>query len=155
MLFCDTTSSLDALMRGLQFYDEQLRVLTFQKEHKPGNFLNAFADQGKGKDGKGKEGKGKDGKGKDGKGKKGDPRVTRAKVLESAKRRLRAKARAKELDVGGPSPETSPRTPATIAIRRGIGLRTARRRRRTNSQGPVLQPMGHLKILSKPLPISH
>ena len=74
LLLHGTTSSLDALMRGLQFYDEQLRVLTFQKEHQPGKFLNAFADQGKGKDGKGKDGKGKDGKGKDGKGKKGDPK---------------------------------------------------------------------------------
>ena len=72
LLLHGTTSSLEALMRGLQFYDEQLRVLTFQKEHQPGKFLNAFADQGKGKDGKGKDGKGKDGKGKDGKGKKGD-----------------------------------------------------------------------------------
>ena len=74
LLLHGTTSSLEALMRGLQFYDEQLRVLTFQKEHQPGKFLNAFADQGKGKDGKGKDGKGKDGKGKDGKGKKGDPK---------------------------------------------------------------------------------
>ena len=63
LLLHGTTSSLDALMRGLQFYDEQLRVLTFQKEHKPGNFLNhAFADQGRGKDGKGNDGRGKDGK---------------------------------------------------------------------------------------------
>ena len=73
LLLHGTTSSLDgldALMRGLQFYE--VAVLTFQKEHQPGKFLNAFADQGKGKDGKGKDGKGKDGKGKDGKGRKGD-----------------------------------------------------------------------------------
>ena len=51
-------------------------------------------------------------------------RVTRAKVLESAKRRLREKAKAKELDVEGPSPETSLRTPATIAIKKGTFWRT-------------------------------
>ena len=42
-------------MRGLQFYDEQLRVLNFQKEHY--GFASAF---GSGKDGKGKDSKGKE-----------------------------------------------------------------------------------------------
>ena len=65
LLLHQTTSGMEAMMRGLQFYDEQLRVLNFQKEHH--GFASAF---GSGKEGKGKEGKGK--KGKDGKGKKGD-----------------------------------------------------------------------------------
>ena len=65
LLLHQTTSGMEAMMRGLQFYDEQLRVLNFQKEHH--GFASAF---GSGKDGKGKDGKGK--KGKDGKGKKGD-----------------------------------------------------------------------------------
>eukprot|EP00439_Symbiodinium_sp_Y106_P009158 s8070_g1.t1 len=41
LLLHQTTSGLDAMLKGLQFYDEQLRVLTFQKEHHHGN-LNAF-----------------------------------------------------------------------------------------------------------------
>ena len=65
LLLHQTTSGMEAMMRGLQFYDEQLRVLNFQKEHH--SFASAFGSE---KDGKGKDGKGK--KGKDGKGKKGD-----------------------------------------------------------------------------------
>ena len=70
LLLHQTTSGLQPMMRGLQFYDEQLRVLNFQKEHH--GFASAF---GNGKDGKGKDGKGKDGKGKKGnKGKDGKPK---------------------------------------------------------------------------------
>ena len=70
LLLHQTTSGLQPMMRGLQFYDEQLRVLNFQKEHH--GFASAF---GTGKDGKGKDGKGKDGKGKKGnKGKDGKPK---------------------------------------------------------------------------------
>ena len=70
LLLHQTTSGLQPMMRGLQFYDEQLRVLNFQKEHH--GFASAFGSgkDGKGKDSKGKDGKGKKGeKGKDGKGK--------------------------------------------------------------------------------------
>ena len=96
LLLHGTTSSLDALMRGLQFYDEQLRVLTFQKEHKPGNFLNnAFADQGRGKDGKGNDGRGKDGKGKDGKGKKGDSKGDKGKGAGKRQKTPKGKGKGK------------------------------------------------------------
>ena len=54
LLLHQTTSGMEAMMRGLQFYDEHLRVLNFQKEHH--GFASAF---GTGKDGKGKDGKGK------------------------------------------------------------------------------------------------
>ena len=70
LLLHQTTSGLQPMMRGLQFYDEQLRVLNFQKEHH--GFASAFGSgkDGRGKDSKGKDGKGKKGeKGKDGKGK--------------------------------------------------------------------------------------
>ena len=70
LLLHQTASGLQPMMRGLQFYDEQLRVLNFQKEHH--GFASAFGSgkDGKGKDSKGKDGKGKKGeKGKDGKGK--------------------------------------------------------------------------------------
>ena len=74
LLLHQTTSGLDAMLKGLQFYDEQLRVLTFQKEHHHG-YLNAFGagkgDKGdKGKGEKGKKGKGDKGKGKGDKGKR-------------------------------------------------------------------------------------
>ena len=137
LLLHGTTSSLDALMRGLQFYDEQLRVLTFQKEHQPGKFLNAFADQGKGKDGKGKDGKGKDGKGKDGKGKKGDPKGGQK---GAGKRQKTPKGKGKGKQGEGPSQETSQRTPATIAIRRAIGLQNVHRRKLTSKQRPARPP---------------
>ena len=66
LLLHQTTSGLDAMLRGLQFYDEQLRVLSFQKEHQHGGYLNAFG-AGKGANPKGKEGdKEKKGKGKGG-----------------------------------------------------------------------------------------
>ena len=67
LLLHQTTSGLDAMLRGLQFYDEQLRVLSFQKEHQHGGYLNAFG-AGKGDNPKGKKGD-KKGKGKDGKDK--------------------------------------------------------------------------------------
>ena len=51
LLLHQTTSGLDAMLKGLQFYDEQLRVLTFQKEHHHG-YLNAFG-AGKGDKGDG------------------------------------------------------------------------------------------------------
>eukprot|EP00439_Symbiodinium_sp_Y106_P003186 s11170_g1.t1 len=45
LLLHQTTSGLDAMLKGLQqFYDEQLRVLTFQKEHHHG-YLNAFGER--------------------------------------------------------------------------------------------------------------
>ena len=66
LLLRQTTSGLQPMMRGLQFYDEQLRVLNFQKEHH--GFASAF---GSGKDGKGKDSKGKDGKGKKGRERQG------------------------------------------------------------------------------------
>ena len=73
LLLHQTTSGLDAMLKGLQFHDEQLRVLTFQKEHHHGN-LNVFgAGKGtsvtKGKGDKGKKGKRNKGKGKGDKGK--------------------------------------------------------------------------------------
>ncbi|CAE7394891.1 unnamed protein product, partial [Symbiodinium pilosum] len=111
LLLRGTTSSLDAMMRGLQFYDEQLRVLTFQKEHQPGKFLNAFAGQHKGKDGKGKDGKGKDGKGKDGKGKKGD---SKGGQKGAGKRRNTPKGKGKGIN---------PKTPAIIVTRKATGPR--------------------------------
>ena len=55
LLLHQTTSGLDAMLRGLQFYDEQLRVLSFQKEHQHGGYLNAFG-AGKGDNPKGKKG---------------------------------------------------------------------------------------------------
>ena len=58
LLLHQTTSGLDAMLKGLQFYDEQLRVLTFQKEHHHG-YLNAF---GAGKGDKSDKGKGEKGR---------------------------------------------------------------------------------------------
>ena len=71
------------MLKGLQFYDEQLRVLTFQKEHYHG-YLNAFGagkgDKGdKGKGEKGKKGKGDRGKAKGDKGKGKGERAETAK----------------------------------------------------------------------------
>ena len=143
LLLHGTTSSLDALMRGLQFYDEQLRVLTFQKEHQPGKFLNAFADQGKGKDGKGKDGKGKDGKGKDGKGKKGDPKGGQkgaGKRQKTPKGKGKGKQGGRGRSKSRDKSKTSQRTPATIAIRRAIGLQNVHRRKLTNKQRPARPP---------------
>ena len=107
LLLHQTTSGLDAMLRGLQFYDEQLRVLSFQKEHQHGGYLNAFGagkgDNPKGKKGdkekkgKGKgEGKDKKGKGKDGKDKpKGKDRGGGAAPSSAP----RAKSKAKKTDV--------------------------------------------------------
>ena len=107
LLLHQTTSGLDAMLRGLQFYDEQLRVLSFQKEHQHGGYLNAFGagkgDNPKGKKGdkekkgKGKgEGKDKKGKGKDGKDKpKGKDRGGGAASSSAP----RAKSKAKKTDV--------------------------------------------------------
>ena len=95
------------MLRGLQFYDEQLRVLSFQKEHQHGGYLNAFGagkgDNPKGKKGdkekkgKGKgEGKDKKGKGKDGKDKpKGKDRGGGGASSSAP----RAKSKAKKTDV--------------------------------------------------------
>ena len=106
LLLHQTTSGLDAMLRGLQFYDEQLRVLSFQKEHQHGGYLNAFGagkgDNPKGKKGeKEKKGKGKGertdkkGKGKDGKDKpKGKDRGGGASSSAP-----RAKSKAKKTDV--------------------------------------------------------
>ena len=82
LLLHQTTSGLDAMLKGLQFYDEQLRVLTFQKEHHHG-YLNALGagkgDKGdKGKGDKGKKGKGDKGKGKGDKGKGKGERADKA-----------------------------------------------------------------------------
>ena len=107
LLLHQTTSGLDAMLRGLQFYDEQLRVLSFQKEHQHSGYLNAFGagkgDNPKGKKGdkekkgKGKgEGKDKKGKGKDGKDKpKGKDRGGGAAPSSAP----RAKSKAKKTDV--------------------------------------------------------
>ena len=108
LLLHQTTSGLDAMLKGLQFYDEQLRVLTFQKEHHHG-YLNAFgAGKGdksdKGKGDKGKTGKGDKGKGKGDKGKgKGERSGKANKGNEKDKSgkgsSARAKSKAKKTDV--------------------------------------------------------
>ena len=41
LLLHQTTSGLSAMLTGLQFYDEQLRALTFQREHRHG-YASAF-----------------------------------------------------------------------------------------------------------------
>ena len=108
LLLHQTTSGLDAMLKGLQFYDEQLRVLTFQKEHHHG-YLNAFG-AGKGDKGdKGKGEKGKRGKGDKGKG-KGDKRKGKGERADKANKgnekdksgkgsSARAKSKAKKTDV--------------------------------------------------------
>ena len=108
LLLHQTTSGLDAMLKGLQFYDEQLRVLTFQKEHHHG-YLNAFGagkgDKGdKGKGEKGKKGKGDKGKAKGDKGKgKGERADKTNKGNEKDKSgkgsSARAKSKAKKTDV--------------------------------------------------------
>ena len=106
LLLHQTTSGLDAMLRGLQFYDEQLRVLSFQKEHQHGGYLNAFG-AGKGDNPKGKKGdkekkeKGK-GEGKDTKGKgKGDKDKPKGKDRGggASSTAARAKSKAKKTDV--------------------------------------------------------
>ena len=92
----------------MQFYDEQLRVLTFQKEHHHG-YLNAFGagkgDKGdKGKGEKGKKGKGDKGKGKGDKGKGKGERADKAnkgneKDKSGKGSSARAKSKAKKTDV--------------------------------------------------------
>ena len=107
LLLHQTTSGLDAMLKGLQFYDEQLRVLTFQKEHHHG-YLNAFGagkgdkgDKGKGegKKGKGDKGKGKGDKGK-GKGERAD-KANRGNEKDKPGKGswARAKSKAKKTDV--------------------------------------------------------
>ena len=105
LLLHQTTSGLDAMLRGLQFYDEQLRVLSFQKENQHGGYLSAFgAGKGdtKGKKGdKEKKGKGK-GEGKDKKGKsKGDKDKPKGKGRDggASSAASRAKSKAKKTDV--------------------------------------------------------
>ena len=108
LLLHQTTSGLDAMLKGLQFYDEQLRVLTFQKEHHHG-YLNAFGagkgDKGdKGKGEKGKKGKGDKGKGKGDKGKGKGERADKAnkgneKDKSGKGSSARAKSKAKKTDV--------------------------------------------------------
>ena len=107
LLLHQTTSGLDAMLRGLQFYDEQLRVLSFQKEHQHGGYLNAFGagkgDNPKGKKGdKDKKGKGKgDGKDKKGKGKDGKdkPKGKDRGGGAASSSASRAKSKAKKTDV--------------------------------------------------------
>ena len=117
-----TTSGLDAMLKGLQFYDEQLRVLTFQKEHHHG-YLNAF---GAGKGDKGDKGKGE--KGKKGKGDKGKGKETKekAKVNELTKP-TRGTRRTSLERVPWHVPRARPRrlTCATTVARKGIGPATA------------------------------
>ena len=105
LLLHQTTSGLDAMLRGLQFYDEQLRVLSFQKEHQNGGYFNAFGagkgekgDKGKGK--KGDKGKGKgDGKERKGKG-KGDKEKGKGKQRDGgSSSAARAKSKAKKTDI--------------------------------------------------------
>ena len=108
LLLHQTTSGLDAMLKGLQFYDEQLRVLTFQKEHHHG-YLNAIGagkgDKGdKGKGEKGKKGKGDKGKGKGDKGKGKGERADKAnkgneKDKSGKGSSARAKSKAKKTDV--------------------------------------------------------
>ena len=108
LLLHQTTSGLDAMLKGLQFYDEQLRVLTFQKEHHHG-YLNAFGagkgDKGdKGKGEKGKKGKGDKGKAKGDKGKGKGERADKAnkgneKDKSGKGSSARAKSKAKKTDV--------------------------------------------------------
>ena len=108
LLLHQTTSGLDAMLKGLQFYDEQLRVLTFQKEHHHG-YLNASGagkgDKGdKGKGEKGKKGKGDKGKGKGDKGKGKGERADKAnkgneKDKSGKGSSARAKSKAKKTDV--------------------------------------------------------
>ena len=130
LLLHQTTSGLDAMLKGLQFYDELLRVLTFQKEHHHG-YLNAFGagkgDKGdKGKGEKGKKGKGDKGKGKGDKGKgKGDK--GKAKVNELTKP-TRGTRRTSLERVPRHVPRARPRrlTCATTTVaRKGIGPATA------------------------------
>ena len=101
LLLHQTTSGLDAMLKGLQFYDEQLRVLTFQKEHHHG-YLNAFGagkgDKGdKGKGEKGKKGKGDKGKGKGERADKANKGNEKDKSEKSSS--ARAKSKAKKTDV--------------------------------------------------------
>ena len=72
LLLHHKTDTLSNMLAGLQFYDEQLRVLQFQKEA-PSGLGNAFQGKGQGDDdyeGKGDRDKGKGKKGKE-QGKKG------------------------------------------------------------------------------------
>ena len=122
LLLHQTTSGLDAMLKGLQFYDEQLRVLTFQKEYHHG-YLNAFgAGKGdksdKGKGDKGKKGKGDKGKGKGDKGKGKGERADKAnKGNEKDKPGKGSSARAKS--------KAKRMTCATTVARKGIGPATA------------------------------
>ena len=103
LLLHQTTSGLAAMLSGLQFYDEQLRVLNFQREHHHG-YASAFGagkgdkeDKGKGK--KGDKGKGK-GAGK-GKGKGGKPEKPNKEKENKGDKgsSARAKSKAKKTDV--------------------------------------------------------
>ena len=78
-------------------------------------------------------------RGKTARARKATRRVDK-KVLESAKRRQKARAKASRVDAEGPSQETSQRTPATIAIRRAIGLQNVHRRKLTSKQRPARPP---------------
>ena len=122
LLLHQTTSGLDAMLKGLQFYDEQLRVLTFQKEHHHG-YLNAF---GAGKGDKVTKEKAKKGR--------------RAKETKERAKETKEKAKVNELTkptrgtrrtslkrVPRHVPRARPRrlTCATTVARKGIGPATA------------------------------
>ena len=122
LLLHQTTSGLDAMLKGLQFYDEQLRVLTFQKEHHHG-YLNAF---GAGKGDKGDKGKGE--KGKKGKGDKGKAKGDKGKGKgERADKANKGNEKDKSERVPRHVPRARPRrlTCATTVARKGIGPATA------------------------------
>eukprot|EP00439_Symbiodinium_sp_Y106_P019669 s8495_g2.t1 len=74
-----SVASKPLVLKGLQFYDEQLRVLTFQKEHHH-RYFNAF---GAGKGDKGDKGKGKRGR--------------RAKETKERAKETKEKAKVNEL----------------------------------------------------------
>ena len=115
-----TTSGLDAMLKGLQFYDEQLRVLTFQKEHYYG-YLNAFG-AGKGtrvtkeKATKGRRAKETKERGKETKEKAKVNELTANKGNEKDKSGKGSSARAKS---------KAKKTDDTTVARKGIGPATA------------------------------
>ena len=92
------------MLKGLQFYDEQLRVLTFQKEHHHG-YLNAFGAERGTRVTKEKATKGRRAKKTK---KRGKETNEKAKVNETKPTRgtrtgkgssVRAKSKAKKTDV--------------------------------------------------------
>ena len=121
LLLHQTTSGLDAMLKGLQFYDEQLRVLTFQKEHHH-RYFNAF---GAGKGDKGDKGKGE--KGKKGQGDKGKGKGDKGKGKGERADKVNAGREGQVERIPRHVPRARPRrlTCATTVARKGIGPATA------------------------------